>query len=271
MYTAICDLLNRAEPVDAISVEAELTRCGEAVRVGGAPYLHTLTEVIPTAANATYYAKIVRDRALLRRLVEVGTRAAQLGYLGEGEALDVVDQIQGEIMSLTQGTTTETGTRADGLMQGDEASGSDRGLVRQPVILLPVDGEERQRVGLAVNRQRLRRQVAVALAVILGEFARDLAATSIVKRFLLVLLKDRELCAVYGDELIGGDPEHDRDDRIDLNQCLSSVSIPPQRCFPRPRRLDITQRGLVRVDRQIKPYTWGPPIGIPVLVEQLFP
>ncbi|WP_017584301.1 replicative DNA helicase [Nocardiopsis valliformis] len=117
IYTAICDLLNRAEPVDAVSVEAELTRCGEAVRVGGAPYLHTLTEVIPTAANATYYAKIVRDRALLRRLVEVGTRAAQLGYLGEGEALDVVDRIQGEIMSLTQGTTTETGTRADGLMQ----------------------------------------------------------------------------------------------------------------------------------------------------------
>ena len=117
IYSAICALINRGEPCDAIAVNAELTKHGESTRVGGAPYLHDLTETIPTAANAGYYAKIVFDRALLRRLVEVGTRAAQLGYAGEGEALDLVDQIQGQMMSLTQGSTTETGTRTTTLME----------------------------------------------------------------------------------------------------------------------------------------------------------
>ena len=117
IYDAVVDLFSRGEPVDAISVNAELTKRGEVTRVGGAPYLHTLTEAIPTAANAGYYAKIVLDQALLRRLVEVGTRAAQLGYTGAGDALDVVDQVQGQIMGLTQGSATETGTRSDELMQ----------------------------------------------------------------------------------------------------------------------------------------------------------
>ncbi|MFJ6022951.1 replicative DNA helicase [Nocardiopsis alba] len=117
IYDTICELTDQAEPVDAISVNAELTKRGESARVGGAPYLHTLTQAVPTAANGTYYANIVRDRSLLRRLVEVGTTAAQLGYAGAGEALDVVDRVQGQIMALTQNSTTEAGTRADGLMQ----------------------------------------------------------------------------------------------------------------------------------------------------------
>src|ERR1019366_3747182 len=47
---------------------------GEIARVGGGPYLHTLIASVPTAANAGYYARIVRERAILRRLVEAGTR-----------------------------------------------------------------------------------------------------------------------------------------------------------------------------------------------------
>src|SRR5699024_11404309 len=97
VYEAIIDLFSRGEPVDAISVNAELTKRGEATRVGGALYLHTLTEAIPTAANAGYYAKIVADRAVLRRLVEVGTRIAQIGYSGEGDVNDLVDLAHQEL------------------------------------------------------------------------------------------------------------------------------------------------------------------------------
>ena len=50
------------------------------MRIGGAPYLHTLIAAVPTAANAGYYAEIVAERAILRRLVEAGTRIVQLGY-----------------------------------------------------------------------------------------------------------------------------------------------------------------------------------------------
>src|SRR5690625_3045952 len=107
IYDSVVDLFSRGEPVDAISVNAELTKRGEATRVGGAPYLHTLTEAIPTAANAGYYAKIVSDRAILRRLVEVGTRIAQIGYTGDGEVDDLVDHAQAEIYRVAEKRTGE--------------------------------------------------------------------------------------------------------------------------------------------------------------------
>jgi replicative DNA helicase len=72
IYGAILDLYGRGEPVDAVTLSAELTRIGELVRVGGAPYLHTLVQMVPTAANGSYYGTIVREKAILRRLVEAG-------------------------------------------------------------------------------------------------------------------------------------------------------------------------------------------------------
>ncbi|NYH52767.1 replicative DNA helicase [Nocardiopsis arvandica] len=107
IYDSIINLFSRGEPVDAISVNAELTKRGEAARAGGALYLHTLTEAIPTAANAGYYAKIVSDRAVLRRLVEVGTRIAQIGYAGDGEVDDLVDHAQAEIYKVAENRTGE--------------------------------------------------------------------------------------------------------------------------------------------------------------------
>src|SRR4051794_35285270 len=80
IYDAILDLYGRGEPADPITISAELTREGLLAKVGGAPYLHTLIASVPTAANAGYYAQIVRERAILRRLVEAGTRIVQLGY-----------------------------------------------------------------------------------------------------------------------------------------------------------------------------------------------
>ena len=71
------------EPADAVTVSAELQRRGDLIRLGGAPYLHTLIATVPTAANAAYYAEIVSEKAILRRLVEAGTRIVQLGYHGD--------------------------------------------------------------------------------------------------------------------------------------------------------------------------------------------
>ena len=57
--------------------------------------------IVPTAANASFYADIVAEKALLRRLVEAGTRIAQMGYAAEGEAIDLVNTAQAEIYSVT--------------------------------------------------------------------------------------------------------------------------------------------------------------------------
>jgi replicative DNA helicase len=107
VHDVVLDLYGRGEPADAVTVAAELTRRGEIARVGGAPYLHTLIASVPTAANAGYYARIVRERAILRRLVEVGTRIVQLGYAGDGDADDLVDRAEAEIYGVTDRRVTE--------------------------------------------------------------------------------------------------------------------------------------------------------------------
>ena len=118
VFDAITDLYARGEPADAITVAAELTKRGEMARIGGAPYLHTLVASVPLAANAGYYAHIVREKAILRRLVEAGTKIVQLGYAGEGEVDDVVDQAQAEIYSVTEKRTTEDYAPLKDIMEG---------------------------------------------------------------------------------------------------------------------------------------------------------
>ncbi|MBO3750258.1 replicative DNA helicase [Streptosporangiaceae bacterium NEAU-GS5] len=108
VFEVITDLYGRGEPADAVSVLAELQKRGELARVGGGAYLHTLTAVVPTAANAGYYAKIVREQAVLRRLIEAGTRIVSYGYGGQNEEVDdLVDRAQAEIYKVTERRTSE--------------------------------------------------------------------------------------------------------------------------------------------------------------------
>ncbi|GFG73804.1 replicative DNA helicase [Mycobacterium botniense] len=119
VYDAILDLYGRGEPADAVTVAAELDRQGLLRRVGGAPYLHTLISTVPTAANAGYYAGIVAEKALLRRLVEAGTRVVQYGYAGaEGaDVAAVVDRAQAEIYDVTDRRLSEDFVPLEDLLQ----------------------------------------------------------------------------------------------------------------------------------------------------------
>ena len=112
------DLYGRSEPADPITVAAELQRRGELQRIGGAPYLHTLSANVPIAANAGYYADIVREKAILRRLVEAGTRIVQLGFAGEGVVDDVVDEAQAEVYKITEKRNTEDYAPLSDIMEG---------------------------------------------------------------------------------------------------------------------------------------------------------
>jgi replicative DNA helicase len=107
VHEVILDLYGRGEPADAVTVAAELTKRGDIGRMGGAPYLHTLIASVPTAANAGYYARIVRERAILRRLVEVGTRIVQLGYSGDGDADDLLDRAEAEVYGVAERRVSE--------------------------------------------------------------------------------------------------------------------------------------------------------------------
>lgn len=111
IFDAVLDLYGRGEPADPITVAAALADSGELGRIGGAPYLHTLIASVPTAANAAYYARIVAERAVLRRLVEAGTRIVQLGYgsaAGGGRDVDdVVDLAQQAVYDVTERRVSE--------------------------------------------------------------------------------------------------------------------------------------------------------------------
>jgi len=121
VYDAVLDLYGRGEPADPVTIAAELTRDGTLAKIGGAPYLHTLIASVPTAANAAYYADIVRERAILRRLVEAGTKIVQLGYgaasgMG-GEVDDVVDRAQQAVYDVTERRTSDDYFRLEDVLQ----------------------------------------------------------------------------------------------------------------------------------------------------------
>lgn len=131
IFQAILDLYAKGEPADPITVAAELTKRGEITKVGGAPYLHTLVQTVPTAANAEYYAEIVHERAVLRRLVEAGTRITQMGYAADGDVDEIVNSAQAEIYAVTEQRTTEDylplGDIMEGALDEIEAIGSRSG------------------------------------------------------------------------------------------------------------------------------------------------
>ena len=107
VYGAILDIYGRGEPADAITVANYLSKSGALGNVGGAGYLHTLVASVPTAANGSYYARIVTERAILRRLVDAGTRIAQMGYAGDAEVDQLVDRAQAEVYDVTSRRTSE--------------------------------------------------------------------------------------------------------------------------------------------------------------------
>ena len=119
IYDTILDLFGQGEPADAVTVAAELDRRGLLRRVGGAPYLHTLIATVPTAANAGYYADIVAEKALLRRLVEAGTRVVQYGYAGAdgADVGEVVDRAQAEIYDVTEDRGSDDMVALEDLLQ----------------------------------------------------------------------------------------------------------------------------------------------------------
>ena len=107
IYDAIVDLYGRGEPADVVTISDHLTKKQELQRIGGPAYLHNLAQSVPTAANAAFYAEIVRERAILRRLVEAGTKIVQLGHGADGEVDAIVNEAQSEIYNVAENRQSE--------------------------------------------------------------------------------------------------------------------------------------------------------------------
>lgn len=108
IYAAIVDLYGRGEPADPLTVAAELTKRGDLARVGGGPYLFTLTQSAVSTAHAEQHAEIVRDLAVLRQVVAVSENITAMGYAGEGGTAEIVDRAQAAILGLTAQQADDT-------------------------------------------------------------------------------------------------------------------------------------------------------------------
>jgi replicative DNA helicase len=97
---AIGRLRTADKPTDVIAVTDELSRTGDLSRAGEAHYLHELTSATPTVASAGFYAGVVKDRAVRRRLVEASVRLAAMGNSSEGDLSDLVARAIAEVESI---------------------------------------------------------------------------------------------------------------------------------------------------------------------------
>lgn len=100
IYEAVTDLFEQGEPVDLITVTDRLRNKGQLDDVGGAGYVTSLLNAIPTAANVEYYARIVLQKAMLRHLIAAGTQIAQMGFEGDHDVELLVDRAEKLVFSI---------------------------------------------------------------------------------------------------------------------------------------------------------------------------
>ncbi|MCX7845931.1 MAG: replicative DNA helicase [Dictyoglomaceae bacterium] len=102
IFRIIIDLFEKGLPVDLVSVTEELRSKQLLERVGGSVYLTSLLEVVPTAANVEYYSQIVAEKALLRRLINVGTEIVSFGYRENESPEYLVDKAEQLIFEIAE-------------------------------------------------------------------------------------------------------------------------------------------------------------------------
>jgi replicative DNA helicase len=119
VFEGVLALNSAGDVVDTVTLTDWLARQGRLDEVGGAAAVYDLTVAVPTAANAAYYARIVRQKALLRRLIDVGTEVVKLGYDGSDDAETIVDRAESLVYEVAQ-----TGSASDYAKLGDLLSDS---------------------------------------------------------------------------------------------------------------------------------------------------
>ncbi len=102
IFSAILDLNDQNEPIDLITLTDYLRGKNELEGVGGAVYLSSLVNAVPTAANVKYYSKIVHERALLRNLIHVATEIITSGYESTGQIDDLLDLAESSIFGISE-------------------------------------------------------------------------------------------------------------------------------------------------------------------------
>lgn len=102
IFQAFQELFQRNEPIDLITTTEYLTEKNQLDKVGGATYLASLTEMVPSAANVAAYARIIHDKALLRKLIQTANEITALCYGGGKNVEEILDQTEAAIFAVTE-------------------------------------------------------------------------------------------------------------------------------------------------------------------------
>ena len=102
LFRAMIALTERGDVIDPVTLRDELMRRGDLDRAGGMEYLGALIDVVPTAANVEYHARIVRDKAVLRRLIEAATSIIQQAHEGRTTSAELLDHAEHRVFQIAQ-------------------------------------------------------------------------------------------------------------------------------------------------------------------------
>ncbi|MBI4442966.1 MAG: replicative DNA helicase [Acidobacteria bacterium] len=202
LFLRITDLAERSHPIDLVTLSEELMRQNELEAIGGASYLSSLTDGLPRLGNIEHYAKIVKDKALLRRLMEVSNSILSRCQEGSEEAEDVLDAAENMVLSVGEQRVRsgflhfkdifrdsfqsidalhDRGKRITGLETGfgklDEMT---RGLQPSELIIIAA----RPSVGKTSLALDIARRVAIYERKTVGIFSLEMSREALVLRFL---------------------------------------------------------------------------------------
>ena len=105
IFESMMALFEKHEPIDLVTVTAELKKMGKHKVIGGAGYLTELTNIVPTSANIEYYAQIVSDHFIKRSLIDVSARITSQTFAGSNDTKQLLDMAESEIMAIAQRRT----------------------------------------------------------------------------------------------------------------------------------------------------------------------
>lgn len=96
------DLNDQDKPIDALTMREQLDKTNQLEDIGGLSYIIELAEAVPTAANVVYYAKIVQEKSVLRKLIQTATDIVTRSYTGEDEVPDLLDEAERSILNVAE-------------------------------------------------------------------------------------------------------------------------------------------------------------------------
>ncbi len=102
IFVAMLDLYEKNEPIDLITLTEQLAKKEQLEAIGGATYLSTVANLIPTAANARYHAKIIKEKSTLRNLITTSTEIISMSYDSEQDVSEILDTAETRIFSISE-------------------------------------------------------------------------------------------------------------------------------------------------------------------------